>query len=164
MTETKSSTSQLKGADPNLNPERLGDKTKDVLILNPNRTIEIRTAEDAQQQFLRGFITEDEFRDVLSAHGISTVVMPPRGIERPDAAFARSIPDDLVDSPVDPEALETRLKRVREKAEQREKATKAADDVEAEAKPETDLATLQNEAAQEAADKVKVTPVTDDKK
>jgi len=127
--------------------------------MNPHSTIEIRTAEDAQQQFLRGFITEQEMRDVMAAHGVLTIAMPPRGLERPDGAFVRRFPEDLIEEPVDPARLETRLQRVSDLAEQREAATKAAEKIEADAKPEVDIAVLQNRAATKAAEKVDVTPL-----
>src|SRR5215218_8042890 len=116
MTETqeKSSTSPQKGQDP------------DVLILNPNRTVEIRTAEDAQQQYLRGFISEKDMRDAMAAHGVNSIVMTPRGLERPDGAFEAKFPEDLIEEPADPARLDIRLQRVEDKAKQREEAEKAA--------------------------------------
>lgn len=90
----------------------------------------IQTAQDAQMAYLRGQINEEDFRSALGRFGVlpgdlaTAVQVQP---ERPDAAFHRTIPDDLMTPTLPPEeSLAVHLKQVNEKAKVREEATKKA--------------------------------------
>lgn len=144
MTETQEK-SQNKASDKPHNPE--------VSIETPNRTVRIRTAEDAQQQFLRGVINEDQLRDVLAAHGVTSIQFP-RGIEPMDLAFENKIPEDLVDGPVQFLTVDERQKLVDDKQAVRDAANKASEKVTANAEPSVPIEELKNEEATKAADKV----------
>ncbi len=91
----------------------------------------IQTPQDAQFAYLRGQINEDEFRSALGRFGtlpgdLATIVQIPT--ERPDAAFHRQIPDDLMTPVLPPEeSLKVHLKKVNEKAAIREEATRRAE-------------------------------------
>ena len=103
----------------------------------------INGAEDAVQAYLRAEIDEDELRQYCAKYSVVPGELVPNfnPKSRPDAAFERKIPDDLLfpvgsdENPVKdqkPDTLENRLATADEKQKEREKAT--AEDEKLEAK------------------------------
>jgi hypothetical protein len=92
----------------------------------------IQTPQDAVEAFLREEISEKELREALGRFGVNDPELlfgqnAPRP-DRPDAAFHRDIPEDLLKAQPNPEwALDRRLKQVEEKEKLREEAAKASD-------------------------------------
>lgn len=120
--------------------------------------VRIQTFEDAVQAYLREEINEEELDAAAGKFGQAQGhwrVMP-GALGRPDVGFRRDLPEKYFDDPnlTNQPNVDERLEMVEKKAEQREAATKAAEKVTAEAKPQEDLAVLQNEAARKAAEKV----------
>ena len=95
----------------------------------------INGAEDAVQAYLRAEIDEDELRQYCAKYSVVPGELVPNfnPKSRPDAAFERKIPDDLLyavgteENPLKdqkPDTLENRLAAVDEKQKEREEATK----------------------------------------
>lgn len=116
----------------------------------------IQTAEDAREAYLRGLISEDDLKAALAKYGHSGdhLWYSPSNLERPDDAFERDLPDEFFQQPgVALLKVEDRIKLAEDKEKIREAATTASEKVVADAKPVTDLAELQNKAADKAAEK-----------
>lgn len=116
----------------------------------------IQTFEDAVQAYLREEISEEELKAAEGKYGMSYehYRFPVGRQERPDAAFQRELPDHLFQNEsYDVPDAEERVKLAQEKEDARKAATDAAAKVVKDVKPETDLATLQNEASAEAVAK-----------
>lgn len=129
-------------------------ETKSSNVPKPGeRKLEINTAEDATFAFLRNEIDEAEFRDWMGYFGVlpGKLLLSPTNLERPDAAFENTIPDDIFvpESEANPN-LEERLAAAKEKEEEREKASKSA---EKESKTEASSVTPQKEVAKTAGSK-----------
>jgi hypothetical protein len=119
----------------------------------------IQTPQDALTEFLRESITEEEFRAVLARFGtlpgdlLTIVATPP---ERPDAAFKRSIPDDLVAGPLNQNnSLEVHQKQIAEKQAIKDEASKLAEN------DKTREETIQRESNPEFANDLAAKHITD---
>lgn len=91
----------------------------------------IQTAEDAEMQYLRGLINEDELRAAMAKFGQSEATRQVKPIppDRLDTAFERKLPDDLqptTEANVD-ELHDRHVKVVNAKADLREAARKEAE-------------------------------------
>jgi len=90
----------------------------------------IKTPQDAVVAFLREEIEEDDFREELGRFGtlpgdLATMVRVT--VDRPDAAFRRTIPADLMEPVLPPEdSLAVHEKQVAEKQALRDEATELA--------------------------------------
>jgi hypothetical protein len=88
----------------------------------------IRTAEDAYQAYLREEIDESELRAVVAANGGSPFAALRNNLERPDNAFQRDVPEDLYADPsIEVSSLDDRLKVIKERDEEAEKAAKESE-------------------------------------
>lgn len=147
-TEEKSSTSQSKASDKTV--EKLEKEGK--ASFGPPK---IQTAEDAREAYLRGEISLDEFNAVRARYGLTNqqVFIPSNRLERGDEVFQNKLPDDYFQEPsTEITDFDTRVEEVEKKEANRQAARDAADKVAQDAKPEVDLATLQNQAAAKAVE------------
>lgn len=91
----------------------------------------IQTPQDAEMAYLRGVLSEDEYRAALAKFGVteaSLVAQRPIPPDRQDVAFERKIPQDLLPAEADIKRTnEHAVKMVEAKAKMREEATKAAE-------------------------------------
>lgn len=153
MVETKEKSSTSPSKEEARDAKTLEQVEKDPRIsLGPVR---IQTAEDAREAYLREEISLEEFNAIRGKFGMSGehLWVAPNRLEKPDAAFQRDLPEDMYREPGTAHlTVDQRIAEVEKKAEVRETATKASEEVEQEAKPETDLAVLRNRAAEKAAE------------
>ena len=105
--------------------------TKDkVEVKTPYSPVVINTAEDAAMAYLRGQMTEDEFREACGNFGVlpGELLLAPQRLERPDDAFENKLPDDIYKptNEHNPD-LKERLEAANNKQKERDEATKKAD-------------------------------------
>ena len=115
----------------------------------------VQTAEDAALAYMRGEITEEEFKDACGRFGVLPGQLLKTNIkgERPDNAFENKIPDEIYeaqDNPVD--TVETRQKIAEIKQNARDEASKAHDEAVAKQKPDPKIEN--DKELQEKLDKI----------
>lgn len=102
-----------------------------VEVRTPLNPVVVNTAEDAAMAYLRGQMTEEEFRDACGAYGVQPgeLLLAPQRLERPDDAFENKLPDDIYKptSEHNPD-LKERLDSANDKQKERDEATKRADE------------------------------------